>query len=416
MMGFIFADLRRHWAGALAVIILVALATALSVSVTLQERALRLGSARAADKFDLVIGAAASETQLVLSSVFLQPSPLPLVSGQVLHRLSEDKRVQWAAPIGFGDNYQNYPIIGTTTAVLNGLSPDLQQGRAFAKAGEAVVGAQVQINDTTPIVPMHGNAHEGGHHHEEIRYTIVGRMKPTGSAWDRAILVPIGTVWQMHGMTRGLMPDNATNSSLGVGKNHDHTHVDPDSAIDEQFTALTPDVPAILVKPYSIADAYKLRQDYRGNGTVAVFPAEVLTSLYATLGDAKTVLLLIAIGTQALIAAALIFVTLVHMTQRRKQIGALRALGVSRPVVFTLVWSEIVLLLLAGILCGYALGYAGATVLSGIMTRSSGILMPIEFDIADMRFMLILFAIAAVMGLIPGLSAYRQSPASALRS
>lgn len=403
MIGFIFADLRRHWAGALAVIILVALATALSVSVTLQERALRLGSARAADKFDLVIGAAASETQLVLSSVFLQPSPLPLVSGQVLHRLAQDKRVQWAAPIGFGDNYQNYPIIGTTTAALNGLSPDLQQGRAFAKAGEAVVGAQVQINDTTPIVPMHGNAQEGGHHHEEIRYTIVGRMKPTGSAWDRAILVPIGTVWQMHGM----MPDDTS---------HDHTHVDPDSAIDEQFTASTPDVPAILVKPRSIADAYKLRQDYRGNGTVAVFPAEVLTSLYATLGDAKTVLLLIAIGTQVLIAAALIFVTLVHMTQRRRQIGALRALGVSRPVVFTLVWSEIVLLLLAGILCGYALGYAGATVLSGIMTRSSGILMPIEFDIADMRFMLILFAIAAVMGLIPGLSAYRQSPASALRS
>ena len=413
MTGFIFADLRRHWAGALAVIILVALATALSVSVTLQERALRLGSARAADKFDLIIGAAASETQLVLSSVFLQPSPLPLVSGQVLHKLSQDERVKWAAPIGFGDNYQTYPIIGTTTAALSGLSPDLQQGRAFAKAGEAVIGAQVQINNSTSIVPIHGNAPEGanagGHHHEEIRYTIVGRMKPTGSAWDRAILVPIGTVWQIHGLTQGMIPEQNGNS-------HEHTHVDADSAIDEHFSATTPDVPAILVKPRSIADAYKLRQDYRGNGTVAVFPAEVLTSLYATLGDAKTVLMLIAIGTQALIAAALIFVTLVHMTQRRKQIGALRALGVSRPVVFTLVWSETVLLLLVGILCGYALGYAGATILSGIMTRSSGILMPIEFDSEDLHFMLVLFAIAAVMGLIPGLRAYRQSPASALRS
>ncbi len=62
MIRFILADLRRLWAGAVVVVLLVALATALGVTVTLQERALRLGSARAADKFDLVIGAAGSET------------------------------------------------------------------------------------------------------------------------------------------------------------------------------------------------------------------------------------------------------------------------------------------------------------------------------------------------------------------
>lgn len=60
MTRFILADLRRLWAGSLVVVLLVALATALSVSVILQERALRLGSARAADKFDLVIAPAAA--------------------------------------------------------------------------------------------------------------------------------------------------------------------------------------------------------------------------------------------------------------------------------------------------------------------------------------------------------------------
>ena len=48
MIRFILADLRRLWAGSLVVVLLVALATALGVSVILQERALRLGSARAA--------------------------------------------------------------------------------------------------------------------------------------------------------------------------------------------------------------------------------------------------------------------------------------------------------------------------------------------------------------------------------
>lgn len=46
MIAFILADLRRFWSGAIAVIILLALSVALSTVVTLQERAVRLGTAR----------------------------------------------------------------------------------------------------------------------------------------------------------------------------------------------------------------------------------------------------------------------------------------------------------------------------------------------------------------------------------
>ncbi len=56
--------------------VLIALSVALCTVVTLQERAVRLGSARAAEKFDLVVGAAGSETQLTPFCVFLQPAPL----------------------------------------------------------------------------------------------------------------------------------------------------------------------------------------------------------------------------------------------------------------------------------------------------------------------------------------------------
>ncbi len=105
MIRFILADLRRLWIGGAVVVLLVALATALGVAVTLQERSLRLGSARAADKFDLIVGRAGSETQLVLSSIFLQAAPLPLIDGSVLTKLSADPRVDWAAPVGFGDSF-----------------------------------------------------------------------------------------------------------------------------------------------------------------------------------------------------------------------------------------------------------------------------------------------------------------------
>src|SRR5690606_39630054 len=119
MLEFILADLRRNWIGAAALALLVALSTALSVAVILEERALRLGSARAAAPFDLVIGAPGSETQLVLSSVFLQAAPLPLLPPDTLARLRSDPRVAAAVPVGFGDFVGNYPIIGVTRDAIS---------------------------------------------------------------------------------------------------------------------------------------------------------------------------------------------------------------------------------------------------------------------------------------------------------
>lgn len=201
MLRFILADLRRLWVGSLVVVLLIALAVALGVGVTLQERALRLGSARASEKFDLVIGAPGSETQLVLSTVFLQPAPLPLVSGDVLLDLQDDPRVAWAAPVGFGDFYRGYPLIGTTTRLISETAPVMAEGRTFAREGEAVIGAKVALSIGDDIVPTHGEIERGGHDHDGIRYRVTGRLAPTGTPWDRAILVPFrrsgtSTAWR----------------------------------------------------------------------------------------------------------------------------------------------------------------------------------------------------------------------------
>ncbi len=59
------ADLRRHPAGAAALVLLVAVAVALGVAVSAQERALRRGSAAAAEKFPLVVGAPGGEARLL---------------------------------------------------------------------------------------------------------------------------------------------------------------------------------------------------------------------------------------------------------------------------------------------------------------------------------------------------------------
>ncbi|UIJ98723.1 FtsX-like permease family protein [Rhizobium leguminosarum] len=435
MIRFILSDLRRLWAGSLVVVLLVALATALGVCVVLQERALRLGSARAADKFDLVIGAGGSETQLVLSSVFLQPSPLPLMPGEVLGKLAADPRVDWAAPIGFGDSFSGYPIIGTTTTLPQNLSGGLAEGKIFAREGEAVIGAAVKLSLGGEIKPMHGSLEEGGETHTELVYHIAGRLRPTGTAWDRAILVPIQAVWHIHGMEAeeheedsGHEHEAASGTDSAehghehekAGADHDrhehHGRADPDAALDETWTAGAPGLPAILVKPKTIADAYKLRQEYRSGNTVAVFPGEVLTNLYATLGDAKQILVAVASGAQVLVAASLVLVTVIHIGQRRRQIGALRAFGAPRGAIFGIVWLEFFFLVAVGIALGSALGYTAALILSGMFSQTSGVAMPVVFTREDAGLATVLLAFAAILAALPAVLAYRQSPAQALRA
>lgn len=154
-------------------------------------------------------------------------------------------RVDFAAPVGFGDYANGHPVVGTTSKLIVALSPAFDQGTTFASLGDAVIGADVPKRIGAEIKPMHGSAEPEGHEHK--------------------------------------------------------AHVSVDAAIDEHFDVETPGIPAVLVKPKTIADAYRLRQEYRGEATLAVFPAEVLTRLYATLGDARGLLLAIAIGTQILV-------------------------------------------------------------------------------------------------------------------
>lgn len=412
MLGFILADLRRSWAGALAICLIVALATALGITVTLQERALRLGSARAAEAFDLVIGAPASETQLVLSTVYLQPAPLPLMPGTVLAELARDPRVAWAAPIGFGDEYEGRPVVGTTEALIEGLG-GVAEGAGFARLGDAVVGADVPMEIGASFHPVHAELAAEGEVHQGTTYTVRGVLERTASSWDRAILVPIEAVWDAHGL-------DAHRDEVHDAEEPEDAHdgaIDPDAPIDPEaiIDPDAPGLPAIVARGHSIADAYNLRQDHRNDQTIAVFPAEVLTRLYGTLGDARSILAAIAIAAQALVAAAVLLVAVLHVVQRHRQIGALRAFGASRGVVFLIVWGEVALIAAAGVAAGLGLGYAAARVVSARLTAASGVPLPVEFAPGDLAMIVSLLAAAGACALIPAALAYRQSPAVALR-
>ncbi len=192
------AELRRNPLGCAAIVALIALTVALGVAVTAQERALRQASTRAADRFDLIVGAPGSPTQLVLTTVYLQPAALELLPEDTLAQLSQEPGVAAIAPVAVTDSYRGYAIVGTTAAFAGGSG--MVDGRMFAGAHEAVIGSAVQLPLGQTLLPAHGSPAENMLETREHNFdvTIVGRVSPTGTAWDRAIMIPIEAVWAIH--------------------------------------------------------------------------------------------------------------------------------------------------------------------------------------------------------------------------
>ena len=337
------ADLRRNRLLALVTVLLVAISVATGIAVISQERALRLGSAQAADDFDLLVGAHGSPTQLVLTSIYLRPQTLPLLDGDILVQAGIAPGVKFAAPIAFGDNWQGHPIIGTIADFASrGGALQASEGRIFRQRGEAVVGASVKLSVGATISPQHGLHHDDDgdenspdHVHSSRHYTVVGRLPPRNTVWDTAILVPVEDVWAAHGLPDG--HEASTSPHLGP----------------PWTPARLPGVPAIAIKPDSVSAAYLLRAKFRTPRSVALFPAEVLNDLYVTLGNVRDLMSVLALATQVLVVAAVLMALLVGFLARSRQFAVLRAIGASRAYVFCVVWVEVALLIIGGTMATY---------------------------------------------------------------
>jgi putative ABC transport system permease protein len=434
-LPLVLAELRHNRASVVAVAVLIALAVSLGVAVSAQERALRRSSAAAAEAFDIVVGMPGSQTQLVLTAVYLQPAALDLVPGKVLQRLQETPGVGYAAPIAFGDYLGSSPIVGSTAALLTlGGTRPLVEGKAFEKVHEAVIGSRVAARLGDVFEPAHGEprAAAGGeaHVHHGFKYTVVGRLPATGTPWDNAIIVPVEAVWLVHALPSGhssgtsgarakptgeasLLREAA--ASTGAAADHDDDDESSTTIGPPWLEAEAPGVPAIAVKATSVGDAYRLRAELRRGGTTAVFPAEVLLDLYSTMSDARDVLAIISIAAQALVIAAVLLAVFAVLAARRQQLAVLRALGASRSFVFGLVWCQVMMMIAFGALIGLAMGWFGAQVISRIVEARTGLALAAMIARPELVMVLVLMLVGALLAVVPGIISYRRPVSEGLR-
>jgi len=393
------AMLGRFAAANAVFVALIAVAVGIGVGLTAQERGLRQGSAQAAEKFDLVIGAPGSEITLMLAAVYLQPSDMALLSGAQYAEIAAAEHVALAAPIAFGDSHAGAPVIGTTAEFVEHLTGGLTEGRLFETATEAVAGAFAPVAVGAAFTPAHGHGPAAEDEaHEGFAYVVTGRMRPTGSPWDRALIVPVEGVWAVHGLADGHAPGDAGR----IGPPFDAAHF--------------PGTPAVLVLADELWANYALKSQFTRPDMMAFFPGTVLAQLHGIMGDVRAAMSLLAGVTQVLVTVAVLAGLMILTRIFARGLALLRAIGAPVRFVFAVVWGYSAVLIAAGALAGLALGLVAAAVLSRLVTARTDILVTATLGWPEMHLVAAFVSLTLILALLPAWVAVRRPLVPDLRA
>jgi len=168
-------------------------------------------------------------------------------------------------------------------------------------------------------------------------------------------------------------------------------------------------VPAIVVKPQTINAAYGLRNLYRTPLSMAFFPAEALVRLYEVLGDIRELMGWLALATQGLVVIAMLAGVMAILTLHRRQFAVLRALGAPRLYIFLCVWTQIAVIAVAGALGGLLIGGGLAVLVSHVITRATGIVLPARIGPDEWLLVGGMIAFGLIVATVPAFVSYRRS-------
>ena len=343
-------ELRANPLSALLAALLLTFGIATLVVLLLFVRQIEARFSRDARGIDLVVGAKGSPMQLILSGVYHLDAPTGNIPLDEAKRLAQLPMVKKAIPLGLGDSFSGFRIVGAPVDYIEHYAATLGAGRLYDKPMEAVLGAEVARHAALApggsLVGSHGIA-AGGQAHGDKPYQVVGVLQPTGTPLDRLVLTPIESVWAVH------------EAHEGPGDHPAAAHDD-----DEPATGVPHDgepareVTVVLLQYASPLAAVQMPRLVNQSGVLqAASPAFEIARLMRLIGVGRDVMNAFAALLIAASAAALLVALLSALRGRQYDIAVMRLLGASRAKIFATVVIEALLLTTLGALGGLLLGH-----------------------------------------------------------
>ena len=486
------------WLTLLSVIIGVALAVA--VLILQRESGHLFGQSDFG--YDLIIGPPkGSPLTLTLNTVYHMgdsPGNVPYALYEDLHRKGEppkgrtsyERYVKYAVPFMVGDSYNGHRLVGTSpqmfafddagNAIPNdyfeyrkGHKYELAEGRVFhPKRFEAVIGSEVAAKENMKIGAKFRATHgmPGPGQKPDIhkpQWTVVGILKPTHTANDRVLFLPIVSLFAIADHETGMIdqalmkagidpanipPDKLDETLRKLGfdpakvpesakkalklkastpkaagellqdaspkkedakadeEDPDAYHLDADGNIVADLPEEEWALSAVLVKTRAPIYHETLSYIFKmiNSEASAANPATVMRDFFDNFLAGSTMVLLIISWLVTVVAGVSILVSIYNsVSARMREIAILRALGATRVRILSLICAEAALVGLVGSLLGLLVGHGIGAVESYYFNKTMG--QSIEwFTVSTEEGCAILIAvgIAALAGLVPALKAY----------
>ncbi|MGF1744325.1 ABC transporter permease [Vibrio minamisatsumaniensis] len=356
---------------------------------------------------DLIVGGRSGQVNLLLYSVFRIGNATNNIDWKSYEEFSQHKAVKWTIPISLGDSHKGFRVMGTNHSYFEnyryGSKQPLtfKQGKEFNQLFDVVIGADVakkldyKIGDH--IILAHGISDVAFSRHDNLPFTIVGILAPTGTPVDKTVHVSLEAIEAIH-------------VGWESGANLGHT---PDAETLKTFDFQPKQITAMMLGLNSKIQTFALQREinnYRKEPLSAIIPGIALHELWGMMAVAEQALLIVSGFVVVAGLLGMLSSLLTSLQERRREMAILRAMGARPRHVFGLLISEASALTFLGITLGVAVLFALIAVVAPIVQQSYGINISLSAITSHEWTLLMLVQVAGIIiGFIPAFRAYRQS-------
>ncbi|ENM5744544.1 ABC transporter permease [Vibrio mimicus] len=407
ILNLAWKSLLNRKATALLTVLTVSIAVVLLLGVERIRTQAKESFANTISGTDLIVGGRSGQVNLLLYSVFRIGNATNNIDWLSYQEFSQHRAVKWAIPISLGDSHKGFRVLGTNHSYFEHYRYGSKQPLTFSQGGEfkglfeTVIGADVakslgyQVG--SKVIIAHGISDVGFSRHDNLPFTVVGILAPTGTPVDKTVHVSLEAIESIHvGWESG--------ANLGHQPSADQLAL-------RDFTPKQ--ITAMLIGLKSKIQTFALQRqinDYPAEPLSAIMPGVALHELWGMMSVAEQALMAVSIFVVIAGLLGMLSSLLTSLQERRREMSILRAMGARPHHVFALLVSEASVLTLLGIALGVSMLYLLLAMAAPMIASQYGIqialtgLTPYEWQLLGCVQLA-----GMVIGFIPALRAYRQS-------
>lgn len=407
VLNLAWKSLLNRKATALLTVLTVSIAVVLLLGVERIRTQAKESFANTISGTDLIVGGRSGQVNLLLYSVFRIGNATNNIDWLSYQEFSQHRAVKWAIPISLGDSHKGFRVLGTNHSYFEHYRYGSKQPLTFSQGGEfkglfeTVIGADVakslgyQVG--SKVIIAHGISDVGFSRHDNLPFTVVGILAPTGTPVDKTVHVSLEAIEAIH-----------VGWESGANLGHQPS---ADQLAQRDFTPKQ--ITAMLIGLKSKIQTFALQRqinDYPAEPLSAIMPGVALHELWGMMSVAEQALMAVSIFVVIAGLLGMLSSLLTSLQERRREMSILRAMGARPHHVFALLVSEASVLTLLGIALGVSMLYLLLAMAAPMIASQYGIqialtgLTPYEWQLLGCVQLA-----GMVIGFIPALRAYRQS-------